>query len=175
MRRAPVYILAPAALAASTIVHAAALIVTKSSSVVADQVNTLNPKMIPGATLDYAMRVENPNGVLSGVTVGAVVIEDPLPATVALRVTDYGAAGSGPVEFADGVLLGLLGSGLGFSYAGLSSRSDGVEFFDGTSWAYTPVPDAQGYDAKVRGVRVRLTGTLAAGSAFRLRFRVRLK
>lgn len=157
--------------------HAAPLVITKTSAVVADQVNLANPKALPGATVDYAIRVDNPNGLLSGNAIGAVVIADTLPTTVALRVADYGAAGSGPVEFADGSLLGLglLGSGLGYSYAGLASATDGLEFFDGVTWSYTPVADAQGYDANVRAVRVKLTGAQAASSSFRLRFRVRLK
>ena len=158
-------------------VHAAALVVTKSSTVVADQVNAINPKALPNATVDYAIRVDNPNGILSGNTVGGVVIADAIPTTVILRVADYGGAGSGPVEFADGSLLGLglLGSGLNYGFGGLGSPTDGIEFFNGTTWSYTPVPDAQGYDANVRAIRVKLTGTQAASSAFRLRFRVRLK
>lgn len=156
---------------------AAPLALTKTSAVVADQVNAINPKAIPNATVDYAIRVDNPNGLLSGQTIGTVVIQDVIPTTVTFRVADYGAAGSGPVEFMDGNLLGLglLGSGLGYSFSGLASATDGLEFYDGVTWAYTPVADAQGYDANVRGVRVKLTGTQAALSAFRLRFRVRLK
>ncbi|MES2754008.1 MAG: hypothetical protein V4659_05025 [Pseudomonadota bacterium] len=158
-------------------VHAAPLTVAKSSVVVADQVNTLNPKALPNATLDYAIRVDNPNGILSGNVVRVVVIEDTLPLSVKLRVADYGAAGSGPVEFMDGNLLGLglLGSGLGYTFTSLASATDGLEFFDGTSWSYTPVADAEGFDTRVRAVRVRLSGTQAALSAFRLRFRVKLK
>lgn len=166
-----------AALVPVAAAQAAALIVTKTSVVVADQVNTLNPKAIPNATIDYAIRVDNPNGILSGQAIGAVYIQDAIPTTVVLRVADYGAAGSGPVEFMDGNLLGLglLGSGLGYSFSGLASAGDGLEFFNGTTWSYTPVPDAQGYDANVRAIRVRLTGTQSASSAFRLRFRVRLR
>lgn len=157
--------------------HAAPLVVTKSSSVVGDGVNILNPKAIPNATVDYAIRVDNPNSALSGQAIRAVVIEDVIPASVALRVTDYGATGSGPIEFADGNLLGLglLGSGLTYSFTSLANATDGLEFSDGTSWSYTPVPDAQGYDPAVRAIRVKLTGTQAASSAFRLRFRVRVK
>lgn len=170
-------LLALALLAAPAAAQAAALVVTKTSAIVADQVNAVNPKALPGATVDYAIRVDNPNTVLSGNAVGAVVIADTIPATVTLRVADYGAAGSGPVEFADGNLLGLglLGSGLGYSYAGLASATDGLEFYNGVTWSYTPVADAQGYDANVRAVRVKLTGTQAFSSSFRLRFRVRLK
>lgn len=158
--------------------QAAPLAVTKTAATVADQVNAINPKAIPNATVDYAIRVDNPNTILSGQAIAAVVIQDTIPANVVLRVADYGAAGSGPVEFVDGNLLGLglLGSGLSYGFAGLSSTADSLEFStNGATWTYTPVPDAQGYDPNVRAIRVKLAGTQAASSAFRLRFRVRLK
>lgn len=156
---------------------AAPLLVTKSNAVVADQVNALNPKAIPNATVDYAIRVDNPNTILSAQAIAAVFIQDTIPANVVLRIADYGAGGSGPVEFIDGNLLGLglLGSGLNYGFTNLASTTDGLEFFDGVSWTYTPAPDGQGYDARVRAIRVKLTGTQTASSAFRLRFRVRVK
>ena len=50
---------------------------------------------------------------------------------------------------------------------------DGVDFStDGIDWTYVPVADATGCDANVRAIRVRLTGTQAAASGFRLRYRV---
>jgi hypothetical protein len=106
--------------------------------------------------------------------VRAVQISDAIPANVKLRVADLVAATRGPVEFVDGNLLnlGLLGSGLTFRFGGLGDTTDSVEFWDGQSWTYTPVPDADGCDVKVRAVRVVLPGTQSAGSAFRLRFRV---
>jgi len=151
------------------------LTVTKASTVISDAVSALNPKALPGAVIDYTLTVANPNGVLSGVAVGGVVISDPLPANVSLRVADLNASGSGPVEFTDGLLLGLLGSGFNYNFSGLSSTTDSVDFYDGTSWTYTPVPDANGYDAKVRQIRVKFTGNQNNGSSFKLRFRVRLK
>ena len=173
MRRAAFFLLAAALPLAA--VHAAALVVTKTAAVVSDGVSQLNPKAIPNAEIEYTLRIDNPNGILSGQAIGGVVIEDAVPASVALRVADYGAAGSGPVEFTDGDLLGLLGSGLSFGFGGLGSATDGLAFSDGTDWTYTPVPDASGYDPKVRGVRFRLGGTQTPGSSFRLRFRVRVK
>lgn len=168
--------LAALALIVPSAADADPLALTKTSIVIADQVNTLNPKALPNATLDYAIRVDNPNALLSGQAIGAVVIQDVLPATVVLRVADYGPAGSGPVEFADGNLLGLglTGSGLRYSFGGLASASDAVDFYDGTSWGYAPIADAEGYDAKVRAIRVRLAGSQSPASAFRLKFRVRL-
>lgn len=154
---------------------AASMAVTKSSALVSDPVNTINPRAIPGAVVDYALLVTNPVG--NALTpVRAVVITDPIPATLKLRIADY-AAGTGPVQFTDGGLLGLglLNGGLTYSYGGLSSTTDGLEFSDGMSWAYTPQDDGTGYDPKVRGVRVTMGGTQTAGGSFRLRYRVQVR
>ena len=156
---------------------AAGLAISKTQLVVADAVNALNPRAVPGATVDYAITVTNTNGVLSGQAIANVAITDAIPAKTMLRVTDYGSAGSGPVEFADGNLLGtgLLGSGVAYGFAGLASATDSVDFSaDGVTWTYVPVPDAGGYDARVRAVRIRLSGTQVAATSFRLRFRVRV-
>ena len=159
-------------LAAPAPLAAAALTVTKATSVVADGVSTLNPKALPGASVDTSLTVASP--LANGVTpIAGVTVTDLVPVTVKLRVADLGAAGSGPIEFTDGGLLGLLGSGLTFSYIALASTADGVDFSsDGVTWTYVPVADASGCDAKVRAIRVRLSGDEAAGSGFRLRYRV---
>ena len=153
--------------------HAAALVITKTQVVVGDSVSTLNPKALPGATVDYSLTVDNPNGVLSGAVVGSLVIADVIPANVRLRVADYGAAGSGPVEFADGNLLGLglLGSGLSLSFKGLASDTDGVDFYDASGALIHPAPGSE-YSSAVRSIKVTLTGTQAPSTRFRLRFRV---
>ncbi len=154
---------------------AASLTIAKSCTLVADQINAVNPRAIPGATLDYALTVTNPVG--NALTpVQAVVIADPIPASLKLRVADY-AAGTGPVQFTDGGLLGLglLNGGLTYTYGGLTSTTDGLEFYDGTSWAYQPHDDGTGYDPRVRGVRVTMTGTQTAGGSFRLRYRVQVR
>lgn len=161
------------ALAVAVPSQAAPLGVVKARTVVSDGVDAINPKAIPGAVVDYTLTVTNP-AANALATVGAVVVTDPLPAGVKLRVADLGAAGSGPVEFVDGNLLGLglLGSGLTFGYTSLASTTDSVDFStDGVTFTYVPVADANGYDARVRAVRVRLTGSQAASSGFRLRFR----
>lgn len=156
---------------------AAALVVTKSVSVVADQVNTLNPKALPGSTIDVALVVDNPNGALSGNVVGQVKIVDTIPSYLQLQVGDYASAGAGPVEFNDGSLLGtgLIGSGLSLTYKGLRDATDGVEFStDGVDWTYQPTSTG-GYDANVRAIRVTLTGTQTPLSRFRLRYRTMLR
>lgn len=155
---------------------AANLTIAKSSAVVSDPVNAaLNPRAIPGATVDYSLLVTNPLANLL-LPVKKVVLVDPLATTVKLRIADYGTAGSGPVEFTDGGLLnlGLLNGGLGYSYVALGNTTDGLEFYDGSSWAYVPHDDGSGYDANVRAIRVTMTGTQAAGGSFRLRYRVQV-
>ena len=109
---------------------------------------------------------------------GTLVVTDPLPANVALFVGDLGAAGSGPVEFTDGA--GTASSGLSYTYSGLGSGTDSVEFStDGVSYNYTPVPDADGFDTAVRYVRINPAGVfLGSGGTpptFALRFRVRVQ
>lgn len=154
---------------------AASLSIAKSSTVVADQVNAINPRSIPGATIDYALIVTNPLG--NALTpVQAVIVSDPIPTALKLRVADY-AGGTGPVQFTDGGVpdLGLANSGLTYTYGGLTSTTDGLQFYDGSSWAYQPHDDGTGYDANVRAVRVTMTGTQTAGGSFRLRYRVQVR
>ena len=116
-------------------------------------------------------------GRLGGAGLDTFVTE-PLPANVALFVGDLGG-GTGPVEFVDGS--GTAASGLSFVFGGLGDPTDSLEFStDGISYAYTPVPDADGFDAAVRFVRVRPFGSFQAADnglerEFRLRFRVRVQ
>ncbi len=157
-------------------VAAASLQIVKSSTVVADQVDTVNPRALPGSDIDFALVVTNPSANALA-SVGSVVIVDTIPTTARLRVGDYGSAGSGPVSFTDGNLLnlGLLGSGLTYKFSGLASTTDGLEFYNGTTWAYVPVAGADGCDGNVRAIRVTLTGNQASNSDFQLTYRVRLR
>lgn len=173
MRRLPI-LLAGAAAACAAPAIAAALSVAKSSVVVSDPLlGALRPRVIPGAEVDYSLTVTNPLANLLS-PVRQVSIGDTIPDSLKLRVTDLARAGSGPVEFADGDLLGLglSGSGLAYRYVALGDGTDGLDFHDGKNWGYVPVPDANGFDPKVRGLRVTLSGTHATGGSFRLRYRV---
>ncbi|KQS03809.1 hypothetical protein ASG11_05760 [Sphingomonas sp. Leaf357] len=147
--------------------QAADLTVDKSSTPVADQVNTLTPaRNLPGATIDYSLNVTNP--ALNLVVIRRVVIVDVIPASVKFRVLPYGS-GSGPVEFTNGNLLTIPLGSSGLTYAG-------VEYYDGVSWNYVPQDDGTGYDGNVRSIRVTMsTGAMTAGGSFRLRYRVMLK
>ncbi len=148
---------------------------TKSVSIISDPMGNLIPRAIPGAVVDYSATLANPLTNL-GKSVRGIAFEDQLPANVILRVSDLGATGSGPVVFTNGaIVLGIGDSGLTYSFAGLGSTTDGIEFSNGASWTYTPVPDANGYDANVRAIRVKPVTTFKAGGSFTVRFRVKLR
>lgn len=92
-------------------VFAAALSVTKTSTVISDPVNgTSNPKAIPGATVEYCIIVSNAAG---SATATGVTVSDPLPATVTyVAGSTYlnGSATSGVCN-ADGSLGGTFSAG----------------------------------------------------------------
>lgn len=143
------------------------IVLSKSVTGVSDPMGSLSPRLLPGAVADYKTIATNPNANLTRVVKGLVLTE-PLPAGVSLRVTDLAGAGKGPVELSD---LNLLGTGLLAS--GMSIQS--VDYNDGTAWGYRPVADAKGYDVKVRAIRVTLAGTFATGASFQLRYRVTIR
>lgn len=148
---------------------------TKSVSIVSDPMGNLIPRAIPGAVVDYSATLANPLTNF-GKTVRGIAFEEPLPANVILRVSDLGANGSGPVLFTNGaIILGVGDSGLTYSFTSLGSTTDGVEFSNGASWAYIPVPDADGYDANVRAIRIKPVTTFKTGGSFTVRFRVKLR
>lgn len=172
MRRSPL-LLALAATAAP--VQADPITVTKNATVVSAPVATTVPKSIPGAEVDYTIRLTNPLAN-AGQPVRNMVFEDAIPASVILRVRDLGAVGSGPVRFTNGpVVLGVGDSGLTYVFRGLGDQTDSIEFWNGQTWTYTPVPDADGYDANVRAIRIKPLTTFSTGGAFSLQFRVKLR
>ncbi|QPQ55486.1 DUF11 domain-containing protein [Allosphingosinicella flava] len=76
-------------------VGAAALTVTKTSKVISDPVNsTTNPKMIPGAVVEYCIIVANAAG---GTTATDIVITDILPAQTAY-LPSFGVKANGTVS-----------------------------------------------------------------------------
>lgn len=130
----------------------ASLTTAKSSVVVSDPVNgTTNPKLIPGALVKYTITVTNTGP--GPVDASTIVITDPLPAGISAKVS--GTA----VTFTDG----STASGLSWAYPGNVTWSK--QAGGGTPYTYTPVPDANGYDALVTGIRIAPTGTLAAATA----------
>jgi hypothetical protein len=72
-------------------------------------------------------------------------------------------------------------SGLTYTYTSLASGTDDLSFSSngGLSYTYTPVPDANGYDAAVTHLRIAPKGIFAGASSgnpsFSYQFRVRNK
>jgi uncharacterized repeat protein (TIGR01451 family) len=151
------------------------LVILKSVSIVSDPVNgVVNPKAIPGAVMSYTVLATNQgNG-----TADAIVITDPIPAQTELYVGDLSGPGTGPVLFTQGAIP----SGLTYTFTALNSGTDSISFSNdnGTTWAYTPTPDANGFDGNANAVKVSLSGTFSGASggsnpSFLLQFRVRVK
>jgi len=125
----------------------------------------INPKAIPGAVIQYTLSATNSGP--GTVTANSMVMTDPLPANVVADVS------AGSVTFVDGTPA----SGLTFTSANVTwSKTAG----GGAPYTYVPVPDANGYDALVTGIRIAPTGTMAAATltsqpSFSIRFRAKVK
>lgn len=133
----------------------ATLTITKRSSIVSDPINgTTNPKAIPGAVIKYTITVTN-TGTLP-VDSSSVVVTDPLPSTI----TYYASSSAGPpVQFTNGTTA----SGLSFAYP--SNVTHSTQASGGAPFTYTPIPDTNGYDAGVKGIRIAPAGTMAGATA----------
>jgi uncharacterized repeat protein (TIGR01451 family)/fimbrial isopeptide formation D2 family protein len=149
------------------------LTVVKLSTVRSDPVNgSINPKAIPGAIVEYQIIVTNP--AATAADADTIVLRDPVPQHVDLRVVDIGASGSGPVAFVDG----SPSSGLSYTFTSLSNNGDDVEFSsdNGATWTYVPVPDANGVDPAVTNVQISPKGAFAPDNAqFTVKLRVRIE
>ncbi|WGL18475.1 hypothetical protein PVT68_09285 [Microbulbifer bruguierae] len=139
-----------------------------------DPVNgSTNPKAIPGAVSQYTLRLSNSGD--GSTDSDSLVLSDALPEHVDLYVEDLAAAS--PVDFSDGTPA----SGLTWVYFALDSVTDDLEFSqDGIDWSYVPVPDADGFDAAVRHIRLTpagrmnpQSGGLDSWAEFSFRVRVR--
>ncbi len=138
---------------------------TKTSRLISDPVNgTTNPKMIPGAIVEYTITVNNAG--TSPIDANTVVVSDPLPIELAPYVST--AAGA-PVTFVDG----SPSSGLTYNYAANVTWSN--QAGGGAPFVYTPVPDVDGVDSAATGLRVNPAGTMAATSAFSIIFKAQIK
>jgi hypothetical protein len=151
------------------------IVVTKAVTAVSDPLNNLIPRGVPGAVIDYKVTLSNPIAN-AGQPVRNMVFEEQLPANVKLRVSDLNGTNSGPVVFTDGeVILGIGASGLTYTFSGLSSSTDGIDFYDGTTWGYTPVADSDGYDIRVRAIRIKPVTTFKTSGSFTLRYRAMIQ
>jgi uncharacterized repeat protein (TIGR01451 family) len=143
----------------------AELIVEKSSIVISDPVNgTINPKLIPGAIVEYAITVRNVGA--GRPDTGGITIIDIMPQGMAFDATT-------PVTFVNGSPSSGLSSFSASSMVRFSSASNGSEPF-----TYTPVGP---FDQNVRGIRIIPGGRMNAASAstsqpnFTIRFRARVQ
>jgi len=141
-----------------TVIAPPDLLVSKQSTVVRDPFNdTVNPKGIPGSEVEYSISITNEGaGTVDGDT---VIISDPVAANACLVVADIGAPGSGPVEFADGTP----STNLSYSFNGLASTTDDVDFSNdgGLTYSYTPTANTQGCDPAVTDIQINPKGTFA--------------
>lgn len=141
---------------------------TKVSAVVSDPINgTNNPKMIPGAFVDYILRIANP--ATYAIDGNSVVVIDRLPGMIGFHTA--------PVLPANGpIVMSPNNSRLTFNFISLASTTDDVDFSNdgGATWAYTPVANGDGVDPAVTHIRINPKGAMAPGSDFGLRFRVQI-
>jgi uncharacterized repeat protein (TIGR01451 family) len=150
--------------ATATIQVSAPLTIVKSSVAYSDPSNnTTNPKLIPGSYVYYTVTVANPGGV--PVTSGSILVTDPTPANLSLYVANL-PGHTGPLLFGAG------SSGTTFTYSGLASTTDDLEFSSngGTTWTYVPAANSAGVDPSITHMRIRPKGTMASGSSFTLSF-----
>jgi uncharacterized repeat protein (TIGR01451 family) len=144
------------------------LTILKTSVVLSDPVNsTTLPKRIPLAVVRYDVSVTNSGpGTVDSNT---LVITDPIPVSSSMYV---GTTSGNPVVFVNGTTP----SGLSFNYAAnVSYSSVGVA----GPFTYVPVPDATGFDAGVRAVRIAPTGVMNGASggndpSFTVQFQIRI-
>ncbi|MFK8054193.1 MAG: hypothetical protein AB8F65_14590 [Woeseiaceae bacterium] len=152
------------------------LTVFKSVRSFSDPVNgTTDPYSIPGAIVEYEIRVENSGS--GPVDADSLTVTDILPTSLQLVVDDL-SPGNGPVAFEDGT--GANASGLTLNFVSLGSAADGIEFStDGVNYTSVPTPDANGTDPSINYLRITPTGTMQAPSGggatfFVVRFRMRV-
>ena len=154
----------------ATLTVGAALTLVKSSAAFSDPFNgTTNPKRIPGAFVTYTIVAGTPSA--PAVDANSVFVLDTVPANTDLFVGNFGGAGSGPVAFT------ALTSGLTYTFTSLASATDDVSFSSdgGTTYTYTPVPNANGVDPVVTHIRINPKGAFSAASSCQLQFRVRVE
>ena len=158
------------------VITAANLALVKTAVVLTDPVNgASNPKAIPGAVVSYTITVNNQGG--RPADLDSTVVTDEIPTDSSLIVSDIGGGGSGPLIFTDG----SPASGLTYTFTSLGSTTDDLEFSSdgGTSFTYTPTPDANGIDANVTDIRINPKGVFLPSSGagdpgFNIVFRVRV-
>lgn len=142
----------------------AVLVVEKTSTVISDPVNgTVNPKAIPGAVVEYAINVRNVG--TRAVDASSIVLLDVMPTEMAFQV-------SSPVTFTNGPTASGLNTFNASTMVTYSQATGGL-----APYTYTPTGT---FDARVRGIRIAPTGTMAAATSttqpsFTIRFRAQVR
>lgn len=143
----------------------AELVVEKSSVVISDPLNgTINPKLIPGAIVEYAITVRNVGAARPDSA--SVIITDIMPAEMAY------ATGT-PVTFTNGSTASGLSSFNAATMVAFSSGAGGAGPF-----TYTPIGP---FDPAVRAIRITPGGRMNAASSgtsqpsFTIRFRAQVQ
>lgn len=160
-----------------TLVLGGALLeIDKSVQTLSDPGGGSEPKSLPGAFVQYDVRVANLGP--SATDAGSVVLVDNIPAELAICVDPVCTCSTpctpgDPVTFDDSG--SLVATGLVFTYA-----SDVSYSLDGSDYSYLPQPDAAGFDPAIRFLRVNPAGALAApvggdNAEFHLRYVLRLQ
>ncbi len=137
------------------------LTIVKAATTLNDPVNgTTDPKAIPGATIRYLVLTTNTG--FGQVDTDSLIVTDPIPANMALRVVDYDVSTAGPVQFANG----STSSTLSYTFIALDDATDDVSFSDdnGITFDYEPSADANGVDTAVTDIRVNPKGAFAGSS-----------
>ena len=151
--------------------------VDKSLQTIFDPFSATKPKAIPGAWVQYEVRVENQGP--EPLELNSIVVVDEIPEEVAVCVTAActcvgpGCATTDPVEFdeTDSPIL----TGLSYNFGlNVSYSTDGIDF------SYSPMPDDDGFDGEIRFVRVAPEGEMVQPSGgdnaeFDLRYVVKVK
>lgn len=143
----------------------AVLTIAKASTIISDPVNgTTNPKLIPGAIVEYAIVVTNAG--TGPVDSSSIVILDVMPAQMAFAVGT-------PVTFTNGATASGLNTFNASTMVTYSQASGGV-----APYTYTPTGS---FDVNVRGIRIAPTGTMNAATSataqpsFTIRFRAQVQ
>ena len=138
------------------------LLVLKAVTTLEDPFNgTSNPKAIPGATMAYTIVTTNTGS--GPVDADSLYVTDAIPANMSLRVSDFDASTTGPVQFVDG----SPASGLNpINFVSLADLSDDIEFSndDAATFTYAPTPGANGTDPAVTHIRINTTGSMTGNS-----------
>ena len=150
----------------------ASLSVTKVSSIVADPINgSVNPKAIPGATVEYLITLSNTG--TDAADTDTVVITDDGPSDVKMCLL---TRSGGPVIVSDpgsNSALSYTYGGTGDPLLDLGVTTDDLEFSNnnGATFSYAPTVDGDNCDAAITDFRLNPKGAFAAGSTVTMRVR----